>query len=160
MPSTRRKNGRCRSSINFMTAGQTRRPGAGRVRHRHRRQGRGQARWRSIGDKLTLRRAGGHRDPGRDVPAHEALYRGRHFPCRRRWSCDGYLGVTNLQDLARLHRWKPDQVQGLRLKFDDLFQAPRTAWSIARDLGEDRYYARDWTRTHGNLYQAIRMEKP
>ncbi|MDQ0127135.1 lipoprotein-releasing system permease protein [Pseudomonas lini] len=72
---------------------------------------------------------------------------------------DGYLGVTNLQDLARLHRWKPEQVQGIRLKFDDLFQAPRTAWNIAQQLGEDHYYARDWTRTHGNLYQAIRMEK-
>ena len=72
---------------------------------------------------------------------------------------DGYLGVTNLQDLAKLHRWKPDQVQGIRLKFDDLFQAPRTAWNIAQQLGEDHYYARDWTRTHGNLYQAIRMEK-
>ena len=72
---------------------------------------------------------------------------------------DGYLGVTNLQDLARLQRWKPDQVQGLRLKFDDLFQAPRTAWEIAQQLGESQYYARDWTRTHGNLYQAIRMEK-
>ncbi|WP_338525590.1 lipoprotein-releasing ABC transporter permease subunit [Pseudomonas batumici] len=72
---------------------------------------------------------------------------------------DGYLGLTNLDDLARLHRWKPDQVQGLRLKFDDLFQAPRTAWEIAQQLGENRYYARDWTRTHGNLYQAIKMEK-
>ena len=72
---------------------------------------------------------------------------------------DGYLGVTNLDDLGRLHRWKPDQVQGLRLKFDDLFQAPRTAWEIAKQLGENHYYARDWTRTHGNLYQAIRMEK-
>ncbi|NBF06410.1 lipoprotein-releasing ABC transporter permease subunit [Pseudomonas sp. Fl5BN2] len=72
---------------------------------------------------------------------------------------DGYLGLTNLEDLARLHRWKPDQVQGLRLKFDDLFQAPRTAWEIAQQLGENHYYARDWTRTHGNLYQAIRMEK-
>ncbi|TVT81025.1 lipoprotein-releasing ABC transporter permease subunit [Pseudomonas sp. H3(2019)] len=72
---------------------------------------------------------------------------------------DGYLGLTNLDDLARLHRWKPDQVQGLRLKFDDLFQAPRTAWNIAQNLGGDHYYARDWTRTHGNLYQAIRMEK-
>ncbi|WP_095082292.1 lipoprotein-releasing ABC transporter permease subunit [Pseudomonas sp. Irchel s3h17] len=72
---------------------------------------------------------------------------------------DGYLGVTNLQDLSKLHRWKPDQIQGLRLKFDDLFQAPRTAWSIAQQLGDDRFYARDWTRTHGNLYQAIRMEK-
>ncbi|WP_191488935.1 lipoprotein-releasing ABC transporter permease subunit [Pseudomonas sp. FEN] len=72
---------------------------------------------------------------------------------------DGYLGLTNLEDLARLHRWKPDQVQGLRLKFDDLFQAPRTAWEIAQQLGESHYYARDWTRTHGNLYQAIKMEK-
>jgi lipoprotein-releasing system permease protein len=71
---------------------------------------------------------------------------------------DGYLGLTNLQDLARMQRWKPDQVQGLRLKFGDLFEAPRGAWEIAQHLG-DSYYARDWTRTHGNLYQAIRMEK-
>jgi len=72
---------------------------------------------------------------------------------------DGYLGLTNLSDLSRLHRWKADQVQGLRLKFDDLFQAPRAAWNIAQQLGEQEFYARDWTRTHGNLYQAIRMEK-
>jgi lipoprotein-releasing system permease protein len=72
---------------------------------------------------------------------------------------DGYLGVTNLQDLARLHRWKPDQVQGLRLKFTDLFKAPRTAYEIAQNLGDHEYYSRDWTRTHGNLYQAIGMEK-
>ncbi|WP_339544688.1 lipoprotein-releasing ABC transporter permease subunit [Pseudomonas sp. RA_35y_Pfl2_P32] len=72
---------------------------------------------------------------------------------------DGYLGVTNQQDLSKLRRWKPDQIQGLRLKFDDLFQAPRAAWNIAQQLGDDRFYARDWTRTHGNLYQAIRMEK-
>ncbi|KTC22766.1 MULTISPECIES: lipoprotein-releasing ABC transporter permease subunit [Pseudomonas] len=72
---------------------------------------------------------------------------------------DGYLGLTNLSDLSRLHRWKADQVQGLRLKFDDLFQAPREAWNIAQKLGEHEFYARDWTRSHGNLYQAIRMEK-
>lgn len=71
---------------------------------------------------------------------------------------DGYLGLANLEDLGRLHRWKPGQVQGLRLKFDDLFQAPRGAYQLAHQLGDD-YYTRDWTRTHGNLYQAIRMEK-
>ncbi|WP_249673058.1 lipoprotein-releasing ABC transporter permease subunit [Pseudomonas abieticivorans] len=72
---------------------------------------------------------------------------------------DGYLGITNIQDLARLHRWQPEQVQGIRLKFEDLFQAPRIAWQLAQQLGENDYYARDWTRTHGNLYQAIGMEK-
>ncbi len=72
---------------------------------------------------------------------------------------DGHLVMTHVQDLARLQRWPAGQVQGVRLKFADLFQAPRTAWSLAQSLGEGDYYARDWTRTHGNLYQAIRMEK-
>ncbi|QXH96813.1 lipoprotein-releasing ABC transporter permease subunit [Pseudomonas ogarae] len=112
----------------------------------------------AIGDKLTF------------VAPEVTVTPGGMFPRMKRFTVvgifhvgagelDGYLGVTNLQDLARLHRWKPDQVQGLRLKFDDLFQAPRVAWTIAQQLGEDRFYARDWTRTHGNLYQAIRMEK-
>ena len=112
----------------------------------------------AIGDKLTF------------VAPEVTVTPGGIFPRMKRFTVvgifhvgagelDGYLGVTNLQDLARLHRWKPDQVQGLRLKFDDLFQAPRAAWNIAQQLGDDRYYARDWTRTHGNLYQAIRMEK-
>lgn len=71
---------------------------------------------------------------------------------------DGYVAMANIADLARLKRWKPGKVQGLRLRFEDLFQAPRIAWELAGQLGED-YYSRDWTRTHGNLYQAIRMEK-
>ncbi|MFZ3206458.1 MAG: lipoprotein-releasing ABC transporter permease subunit [Pseudomonas sp.] len=72
---------------------------------------------------------------------------------------DGYVAMTHVQDLARLQRRQADQVQGIRLKVADLFQAPRTAWALAQTLGEREYYARDWTRTHGNLYQAIRMEK-
>lgn len=72
---------------------------------------------------------------------------------------DGYVAMTHVQDLARLQRRQADQVQGIRLKVADLFQAPRTAWELAQSLGERDYYARDWTRTHGNLYQAIRMEK-
>jgi hypothetical protein len=63
---------------------------------------------------------------------------------------DGHLVMTHVQDLARLQRWSVDQVQGIRLKFADLFEAPRTAWALAQTLGEGDYYARDWTRTHGN----------
>ena len=71
---------------------------------------------------------------------------------------DGFVAMANMQDLARLHRWKPTQVQGIRLKFADLFQAPKVAWQLAARLSDD-FYARDWTRTQGNLYQAIQMEK-
>lgn len=72
---------------------------------------------------------------------------------------DGYVALVHLDDLARLQRWRHGQVQGLRLRLADLFQAPRTAWQITEELDGEDFYARDWTRTHGNLYQAIRMEK-
>jgi lipoprotein-releasing system permease protein len=49
-------------------------------------------------------------------------------------------------------------VDGLRLKLDDLFQAPQLVRDIA--LSQQRpLYVSDWTRTHGNLFQAIQMEK-
>ena len=123
-----------------------------------------------IGDKAATKLGVGLGDKVTFVAPEVSVTPAGMFPRMKRFTVvgifhvgageiDGYLGVTNLQDLAKLHRWKPDQVQGIRLKFDDLFQAPRTAWNIAQQLGEDRYYARDWTRTHGNLYQAIRMEK-
>ncbi|MGH8353108.1 MAG: lipoprotein-releasing ABC transporter permease subunit [Pseudomonas sp.] len=111
-----------------------------------------------IGDKLTF------------VAPEVTVTPAGMFPRMKRFSVvgifhvgagelDGYVALAHLNDIARLQRWKPTQVQGLRLKLHDLFQAPRTAWEIARSLGGVDYYARDWTRTHGNLYQAIRMEK-
>ena len=123
-----------------------------------------------IGDKAATKLGVGLGDKVTFVAPEVSLTPAGMFPRMKRFTVvgifhvgagelDGYLGVTNLQDLAKMHRWKPDQVQGLRLKFDDLFQAPRAAWNIAQQLGDDRFYARDWTRTHGNLYQAIRMEK-
>ena len=72
---------------------------------------------------------------------------------------DGHVVMTHVQDAGRLLRLKPGEVQGIRLKLHDLFQAPQVAWELATLLREQDFYARDWTRTHGNLYQAIRMEK-
>lgn len=70
---------------------------------------------------------------------------------------DGNLTFIHLEDAAKLARI-PGQVEGLRLKLEDLFQAQQVAWQIAGSLGSN-YYATDWTRTHGNLFSAIRMEK-
>ena len=68
---------------NFMQQGKLDDLAPGEFRHRHRRQGCGQARC-GHRRQADVCRAGSHRDPGRDVPAHETLYRGRHLPCRRR----------------------------------------------------------------------------
>ncbi len=123
-----------------------------------------------IGDKAATKLGVGMGDKVTFVLPEVAVTPAGVFPRMKRFTVvgifhvgagelDGALAVANIKDTARLHRWKPDQVQGLRLKLDDLFQAPRVAWQIAGQLKGEDFYARDWTRTHGNLYQAIRMEK-
>ncbi|WP_296268609.1 lipoprotein-releasing ABC transporter permease subunit [Pseudomonas sp. UBA6562] len=122
-----------------------------------------------IGDKAAAKLGVGIGDKLTFVAPEVSITPAGMFPRMKRFTVvgtfhvgageiDGYLGLTNISDLSRLHRWKADQVQGLRLKFDDLFEAPRMAYDIAQHL-DGEFYSRDWTRTHGNLYQAIRMEK-
>ncbi|MGR0279721.1 lipoprotein-releasing ABC transporter permease subunit [Marinomonas dokdonensis] len=71
---------------------------------------------------------------------------------------DSSLAYINYQDAAKLKRYQKDQVEALRISFNDLFVAPSKIWEIARAVpGQNR--VSDWTRTHGNLFQAIKMEK-
>ncbi len=70
---------------------------------------------------------------------------------------DASLTLIHLDDAARILRMK-GYVHGLRLKMHDLFDAPRVSNQLAGSL-DQAYYSVDWTRTHGNLFQAIRMEK-
>ncbi|MDD3517830.1 MAG: lipoprotein-releasing ABC transporter permease subunit [Chromatiales bacterium] len=61
-------------------------------------------------------------------------------------------------DDARLLYQLGDEVSGLRLKLDDLFEAPRVAAELGRDLGSN-YWISDWTRQHANFFRAVRTEK-
>ena len=70
---------------------------------------------------------------------------------------DGSYTLIHMDDAAKLMR-TGGKAQGIRLLVDDLFAAPRVAEQAAQLLS-GRYYVSDWTRTHGNLFQAIRMEK-
>ncbi len=70
---------------------------------------------------------------------------------------DQSLAMINLHDAQKLFRM-PEQVHGLRLKFDDLYRAPDAVSSIQARLGEG-YVAKDWSQTQGSLFQAVKMEK-
>ncbi|KAF0809456.1 LolC/E family lipoprotein releasing system, transmembrane protein [Alcanivorax sp. S71-1-4] len=76
---------------------------------------------------------------------------------RVRAEVDSLLAYVNVDDAARMSR-QTGKVEGIRLRLDDLFQAPRVGWTLQQTLGNG-YYTTDWTRSHGNLFQAIRMEK-
>lgn len=70
---------------------------------------------------------------------------------------DASAAYIHIGDAAKLFRLG-DAVHGVRLKLDDLFEAPYVAWRLANDL-DGRFYASSWVRSHGNLFQAIQMEK-
>lgn len=70
---------------------------------------------------------------------------------------DGMVGFVHIEDAARLARMK-GEVEGVRLRVKDLFQAGAISWDLA-NAEQGKYYASDWTRTHGTLFNAIKMEK-
>lgn len=69
---------------------------------------------------------------------------------------DANLAFIHLSDAARFMRIQG--AEGVRLQMQDLFEAPRLSYEVANSL-PGRYFVRDWTRSHGRLFQAIQMEK-
>lgn len=65
-----------------------------------------------------------------------------------------YISLNDASTLLRL----PDGAQGVRMKLEDIFQAPQAALNLVGVSGMPLYPA-DWTQTHGNLFGAIKMEK-
>lgn len=70
---------------------------------------------------------------------------------------DNNLALTSLDTASELTD-HPGAASGIRFQVDDLFSAPQLARDLVYELPAG-YYSSDWTRTHGNLYQAIHMSK-
>jgi lipoprotein-releasing system permease protein len=70
---------------------------------------------------------------------------------------DRNLAMIHVEDAAKLFRIEP-AVTGLRLKLDDIFNAPKINQDIADKLGND-YRVSDWTQAHNNLFRAVQTEK-
>jgi lipoprotein-releasing system permease protein len=108
-----------------------------------------------VGDKVTLVL------PEASVTAAGVLPRFKRFTLVGTFEVgaelDGLMAVIHLQDAGKLLR-HIDHAQAIRLKVDDLFQAPQLVRDVIVSLEGD-FYPTNWTRTHGNLFQAIKMEK-
>ena len=71
---------------------------------------------------------------------------------------DRGLAYIHLADGAKLFRLE-NNVTGLRLKLDDMFQAPRIVREIAEQLPKGLYMVSDWTQEHANFFRAVQIEK-
>jgi lipoprotein-releasing system permease protein len=70
---------------------------------------------------------------------------------------DQSLALVHIADAQKLLR-RQGGVDGLRLRFNDIYKAPALLNDLQRDLGP-QYKTRDWSETQGSLFQAIKMEK-
>jgi lipoprotein-releasing system permease protein len=70
---------------------------------------------------------------------------------------DRNMAIVHIDDAAKLFRLG-DAVSGLRLKLDDLFDAPKITRSLANKL-YNQYSVSDWTKAHSNFFKAIKTEK-
>jgi len=70
---------------------------------------------------------------------------------------DSGLALLHLDDAGKLYAAQ-GQVTGLRLKLDNVFDAPLVRRSLAGSLPAG-YYISDWTREHSNFFRALKIEK-
>ncbi|UTO05129.1 lipoprotein-releasing ABC transporter permease subunit [Moraxella sp. FZLJ2107] len=70
---------------------------------------------------------------------------------------DDVMGFVQMRDAGVMLRL-PEGAQGLRMKLDDIFTAPKVA-NNAVNIDPMRLHSTDWTQTHGSLFGAIQMEK-
>jgi lipoprotein-releasing system permease protein len=107
-----------------------------------------------IGDKVTLVL------PEASVSIAGVIPRLKRFTVAGTFSVgaelDSSLAYIHIADARRIRRVQG--VEGIRLTFNDLFKAPIAVRDIAVKL-DGVFQISDWTRTQGNLFQAIQMEK-
>lgn len=70
---------------------------------------------------------------------------------------DRNMAIIHIDDAAKLFRMG-DSVSGLRLKLDDLFNAPEISRALAKEF-IGTYRVSDWTKAHSNFFRAIKTEK-
>jgi len=108
------------------------------------------------GDKVTLIAPQGTVTPAGVLPRLKSFKVVGIFEVGM-YEYDSGLALINLQDAQTLYQMD-DRVSGVRLKVDDLFQAPRIARELA-GLIEANAYISDWTKSHANFFRAVAIEK-
>jgi len=70
---------------------------------------------------------------------------------------DRSMAFMHIQDAQKLFSMD-ENVEGVRLKLSDMFNARLISHELDKVVGED-YWVRDWTNMHSNLFKALKTEK-
>lgn len=112
----------------------------------------------SVGDKVVLMAPQGQFTPTGVIPRLKQFKVVGIFQIGM-YEYDAGLALIHIEDAAKLYRMG-DKVSGLRLKIDELFDAPAMTAELNNKLMPlGSYYITDWTQQHANFFKAIQLEK-
>ena len=109
----------------------------------------------SIGDKVTLIAPQGNVTPAGVIPRLKQFRVAGTFDSGH-FEYDSALALIALEDAQKLFRI--EGVTGIRLKVDDLYEAPIIARDLTRMVTGD-VLIRDWGRINRNWFAAVQVEK-
>ncbi len=69
---------------------------------------------------------------------------------------DDLLVYSSLAQAADIMQYQAGQVQGIRIKVDDVFLAPQVIRNVANQFNH-HVYIEDWTRTQGHVFNDIQL---
>ncbi len=110
----------------------------------------------TVGDKVTIISPQVNSTPAGVVPRMRRFTVVGIFKVGM-YEYDRNMALIHLDDAAKLFRLE-NSVSALRIKMDDLLNAPQITAALAKSFIEN-YQVSDWTMAHDNFFQAIKMEK-
>jgi lipoprotein-releasing system permease protein len=110
-----------------------------------------------VGDKITLMIPKATVTMVGMVPRFKRFTVVGVFSAGSGFNFDSKLAFINLHDAQKLFQLG-DKVNGLRVKINDVYQAPKMASALNKLLGE-KYYVGNWTEQFGAFFKAVKMEK-
>jgi lipoprotein-releasing system permease protein len=131
-----------------------------------------------IGDKVVVMSPQGQFTPTGVVPRIKQFKVVGLFSIGM-YEYDAGLALIHMDDAAKLYRME-NAVSGLRLKIDDIYDAPKVSGELSQSLSTAllsneskdlatgntitnslgiQYFVTDWTQQHANFFKAIQLEK-
>ena len=110
-----------------------------------------------VGDKVTIMIPQATVTPAGMIPRFKRFTVVGVFSAGTGFNFDTKLAFTSLQDAQKLMQMGAE-VSGIKMKIDNVYQAPELADHLASLLGED-YQVGNWTQQFGAFFQAVKLEK-
>lgn len=110
-----------------------------------------------VGDKITVMIPEATVTPAGMIPRFKRFTVVGIFSAGTGFNFDTKLAFIDLPDAQKLMRLGQD-VTGLKLKINNIYDAPKLSAAIREALGE-AYEVGNWTEQFGEFFQAVKMEK-